>query len=367
MLTPQQVKNHRFQLGSRGTYRAEEVDAFVQELTTSFEEAYTQNEALLKKISLLADKVEEYRRDEDTIRSALLVAQRTADQVVREAKEKADACIAGAESQAKAIEEEASAHSGQVLQEASDRAQALTREVDARVSALLNDASAKAESLVGEAQAKADRLVEEAGRNAQENLAQLREETERESLLLDQTRGAVNEFRANLIAMYKEHIELINRLPILPEPEESAVQAPSADEARQPEADVTPQGDAADPSAPVAASIGEEAVLTEEEAEVPLAAESVSEEVESAILAEDAPAEEPFAQPGGPMSQFRTVYSAEEATPDAAVEEAQLTMGEQGFHLNLEEVAEDEPQQASVSGTAGEEGVPSFEGFFRKK
>ena len=61
MLTPQQVKNHRFQLGSRGTYRAEEVDAFVQELTASFEEAYTQNEALLKKISLLADKVEEYR------------------------------------------------------------------------------------------------------------------------------------------------------------------------------------------------------------------------------------------------------------------------------------------------------------------
>ena len=49
MLTPQQVKNHRFQLGSRGTYRAEEVDAFVQELTASFEEAYTQNEALLKK------------------------------------------------------------------------------------------------------------------------------------------------------------------------------------------------------------------------------------------------------------------------------------------------------------------------------
>ncbi len=88
MLTPQQVKNHRFQLGSRGTYRAEEVDAFVQELTASFEEAYTQNEALLKKISLLADKVEEYRRDEDTIRSALLVAQRTADQVVRAGRQR---------------------------------------------------------------------------------------------------------------------------------------------------------------------------------------------------------------------------------------------------------------------------------------
>ena len=372
MLTPQQVKNHRFQLGSRGTYRAEEVDAFVQELAASFEEAYTQNEALLKKISLLADKVEEYRRDEDTIRSALLVAQRTADQVVREAKEKAEACIAGAESQAKALEEEANARSGQVLQEASDRAQALTREVDARVSALLSDASAKAESLVGEAQAKADRLVEEAGRNAQENLAQLREETECESLLLDQTRGAVSEFRANLIAMYKEHIELINRLPILPEG--TAVQAPLSkpeevltDEAQQPqepETEAQPQENAAD--APVVAGTVEE-VVPPEEAEEPRAAESAPEEEAVAASAEDPLEEEPFAQPDGPMGQFRTVYSEEEVAPDDSGEGAQLTMGEPGFHLNLEEVADEEPEPIPVSSVAGEDGVPSFEGFFRKK
>ena len=293
MLTPQQVKNHRFQLGSRGTYRAEEVDAFVQELTASFEEAYTQNEALLKKISLLADKVEEYRRDEDTIRSALLVAQRTADQVVREAKEKADACLAGAENRAKALEEEANARSGQVMQEASDRAQTLTREVDARVSALLNDASAKAESLVGEAQAKADRLVEEAGRNAQENLAQLREETERESLLLDQTRGAVSEFRANLIAMYKEHIELINRLPILPEG--NAVPRPDlepeealTDEAQQPEEQ--PQEDAAETL---------DSADRVEETEALLTAENSVPEDEPSATAEASPEEEPFVQPEG--------------------------------------------------------------------
>ena len=336
MLTPQQVKNHRFQLGSRGTYRAEEVDAFVQELTASFEEAYTQNEALLKKISLLADKVEEYRRDEDTIRSALLVAQRTADQVVREAKEKADACLAGAENRAKALEEEANARSGQVMQEASDRAQTLTREVDARVSALLNDASAKAESLVGEAQAKADRLVEEAGRNAQENLAQLREETERESLLLDQTRGAVSEFRANLIAMYKEHIELINRLPILPEG--NAVPRPDlepeealTDEAQQPEEQ--PQEDAAETL---------DSADRVEETEALLTAENSAPEDAPSATAEASPEEEPFVQPEG-------------------------MMGEPGFHLNLEEVVDDEPQQAPVSGTAGEDAVPSFEGFFRKK
>lgn len=372
MLTPQQVKNHRFQLGSRGTYRAEEVDAFVQELTASFEEAYMQNEALLKKISLLADKVDEYRRDEDTIRSALLVAQRTADQVVREAQEKADARMAEAERRAKELEAEASARSGQVLQEASDRAQTLTHEVDARVSALLNDASAKAESLVSEAQAKADRLVEEAGRNAQENLAQLREETERESLLLDQTRGAVSEFRASLISMYKEHIELINRLPTLPE-DSASKKAPSAEPAEDPagevqqpeEAEAKPQEEESAAEAPTSEMPEDTAAESPE-----LATEEMpAEEGEAAAPAPAAAEGEPFAQSGDPMSQFRTIYSEDDAeeAPDAPAEEAQITMGEPGFHLNLDAVADDEPQQEPAPGGIGKDGVPTFEGFFRKK
>lgn len=360
MLTPQQVRNHRFQLGSRGTYRAEEVDAFMQELTASFEEACTQNEALLKKISLLADKVEEYRRDEDTIRSALLVAQRTADQIVREAQEKADASLSQAEAHAKEVEAEASARSNQAIQEASDRAQTLTREVDVRVSALLGDASAKAESLVTEAQAQADLLVEEAGRHAQENLAQLRDETERESALLDQLRGAVSAFRADLISMYKEHIELINRLPSLPEKAEE-VEPQEPDAASQPEeAGAQEPVQEAEPPCPEPPA---------EEPQAEAAAEETQSEEEAAVQA--SPAQEPFVQPD-PMSQFRTIYSAEEeAEQDAppAQEDAQLTMGATGFRLNLDAVADEEPapESAAVPGGIGKDGVPTFEGFFRKK
>lgn len=364
MLTPQQVKDHRFQLGSRGTYRAEEVDAFVQELTACYEEAYTQNEALLKKISLLADKVEEYRRDEDTIRSALLVAQRTADQVVREAQEKADACLTQAENQAKELEAEASVRSGQVIQEASDRAQTLTREVDARVSALLGDASAKAESLVSEAQAKADRLVEEAGRHARENLAQLREETEHESLLLDQMRSAVSTFRADLIAMYKEHVELINRLPSLTE---DAVHEDAP--AEKPE-----QASVSEPQPQEGSEQLQEAVELVSELPSPAPEEEVTEPVvEETPAHEEAAAavkEEPFAQPD-PVSQFRTIYSeddeAEETVEATSEEETQLTMGETGFHLNLDQVADEEPPQDPIPGGIGKDGVPTFEGFFRKK
>lgn len=348
MLTPQQVRNHRFQLGSRGTYRAEEVDAFLEELAAAYEEACTQNEALLKKISLLADKVEEYRRDEDTLRSALLVAQRTADQMVREAQAQAQARLTQAEEQAKAREAEAAA-----------RAQTLNQEADARVNALLEDASAKAEQLVGEAQAKADRLVGEAGRHAQENLAQLREATERESLLLEQTRSAVNTFRADLIAMYKEHIELINRLPSLPE---EPLQEP-VDGSKPDRTEAVPQEqDAASEALPA------------EPAQEPSAA-PVQEEESEPEASEAAPAGEPLEPEAAPAqeSHFRTIYSAEDeaqaAEPEAVEdEEAQLTMGEaSGFHLNLDALADEEPEPGAIPGGIGKDGVPTFEGFFHKK
>ena len=68
------------------------------------------------------------------------------------------------------------------------------------------------------------------------------------------------------------------------------------------------------------------------------------------------------------MGQFRTVYSAEETPSDASEEEAQLTMGEPGFHLNLEEVVDDEPATGSCFPAQPERmPFPSFEGFFRKK
>ena len=76
MLTPAQVRNHQFSASGRGTYRAAEVDDFFASVCDSYEQMFRENGELLKKIGLLADKVEEYKSDEDNIREALLTAQR---------------------------------------------------------------------------------------------------------------------------------------------------------------------------------------------------------------------------------------------------------------------------------------------------
>ena len=52
-----------------------------------------EREELAQKLDLLAQKVEEYRRDEESIRTTLLNAQKLADASVREAKHKSEVII----------------------------------------------------------------------------------------------------------------------------------------------------------------------------------------------------------------------------------------------------------------------------------
>ena len=105
MMTLEEIRHVEFTSG-RG-YRAEEVDDFIDECVETLEHYRKESEELNHKLKVLADKVAEYRNDEDAIRAALLNAQRTGEKVLREAEENAAAILAEAETRAKNIHEEA--------------------------------------------------------------------------------------------------------------------------------------------------------------------------------------------------------------------------------------------------------------------
>jgi len=62
---------------------------------------------LLRKMDILATKIEQYRSDEETVRNALLSSQKMADQSQKEAKDKAAYIIKAAEKKSRAILTEA--------------------------------------------------------------------------------------------------------------------------------------------------------------------------------------------------------------------------------------------------------------------
>ena len=102
MLTPQEVSGRAFSKAAFGGYNMAMVDEFLDELTVDYTSLYKFFVVLNPQLKALGDKVEEYRATEDSMRAALLTAQRMANTMVEEAEEKKKAVLAGAEDEARA-------------------------------------------------------------------------------------------------------------------------------------------------------------------------------------------------------------------------------------------------------------------------
>ena len=102
MLTSQEVSGRAFSKAAFGGYNMAMVDEFLDEVTDDYTALYKENAALKAKLKVLVDKVEEYRATEDSMRAALLTAQRMANTMVEEAEEKKKSMLAGTEDEARA-------------------------------------------------------------------------------------------------------------------------------------------------------------------------------------------------------------------------------------------------------------------------
>lgn len=173
MLTLEQIKNVTF-TRSMGGYKMSEVDDFLDQCADTVDSLIKERNASNKKLEVLADKLMEYRNDEDSIRSALVNAQRLGDTIVREANQKA----------------------------------ALAQE----------DAAIKAEKLVEDARAKAKEAINSVAddiRAQQEELARAKHE--------------VALFKEQMLALYKEHLSLLGMLPEEPADESKPAEKQATD------------------------------------------------------------------------------------------------------------------------------------------
>ncbi len=109
MLTPQDVQNKEFAKAVFGGYDMSAVDNFLEIITEDYSALFKENAILKSKIKVLVEKVEEYRSTEDSMRMALLTAQKMGDDLIEEANRKSTAIVADAENKFKSRMEELSA------------------------------------------------------------------------------------------------------------------------------------------------------------------------------------------------------------------------------------------------------------------
>ena len=88
MLTLKEIEEVRLGKARVGGYKAEDVDKFIDEVRDSFEKLQNDNAELVSKIKVLAHRVNEYRTQEESVRNALMKAQKIEDDAIKEAKTK---------------------------------------------------------------------------------------------------------------------------------------------------------------------------------------------------------------------------------------------------------------------------------------
>ena len=95
MITSEDVRRVTFDRALRG-YRCEDVDDYLKQVADSMDAISAQSEELQKKLEILAQRIEQYRADEDTLRTTMINAQRLGENVIHEAKQKAAEIIRAA-------------------------------------------------------------------------------------------------------------------------------------------------------------------------------------------------------------------------------------------------------------------------------
>ncbi len=102
MLTPLDLETRTF-VKKFGKYKAEEVDEFMTALRIEYEKLYKENLALKDKVTMLSDAIKQYKSMEDTLQSAIIVAQNTGEEVKRNAYIKAENIVNEAELKASTL------------------------------------------------------------------------------------------------------------------------------------------------------------------------------------------------------------------------------------------------------------------------
>lgn len=213
MLKPEQIVNAKFTPVSKGTYSAEEVDAFLKTVASEYEKSLAEKAELIKKISILADKIESYRSDEEAIKLALLDAHKMAESVSKTAKNKAEETVTEAETKSKAIVDGANRQSAQLIDEARTQARDIVDNAKNAVASLTERAQNETNRTINAARSKAAEIIAAAENRGKAIIGNSRDEYTKYIAAIEEAKKDAAIFKQTLADLCRKELEQVEALP----------------------------------------------------------------------------------------------------------------------------------------------------------
>lgn len=149
VLSPIDIEQKTFRVALRG-YAEEEVDQFLDEIVIAIREYERQLRDANERVAVLEEQLEANRETEERIKKTLVIAQRTADQVVDEARGEAQQLLVEARTKASAVEIEKIQEREQLVSDL-DRLRSSVGSLKDRLLELADSTMGKLEELEAEA------------------------------------------------------------------------------------------------------------------------------------------------------------------------------------------------------------------------
>ncbi len=208
MLNPDVIPNKEFEQSVLGGYRRDEVDAFLDELEVDYRALYLENAELVEKLKVCLAKIEDYKKDEEFLKTAIINAQKLNETTLKEI-----------ELREKEVEVSSKATAAKIIAAAEEQAQAI-----------LKKAEVESADAVRAAREQCHAEIEAEQNKANEEIARIQGETAAEQSKLDHLRAQVAEFKNTIIELYKAHLTSISKLPDFKGEEKPAVQEKKIEE-----------------------------------------------------------------------------------------------------------------------------------------
>lgn len=209
MISAKDLKNVDLAVANSG-YVTKDVDKLLNEAANTIEAYQRENKELYHKLEVLASKIEEYRSEEDAIKTALVTAQKMADKIKKESKDAAALLIESSEAEAKQKMDTANTEAEAIVRKARDYSANLINNKTNEANEIISTAQSKANEAINSSKVVAQDILDQAKAISTDLISKSKAEKEAYEILISTIKNDAKSFVENLKKLYSDQLDVLN-------------------------------------------------------------------------------------------------------------------------------------------------------------
>lgn len=209
MISSKEIRQLDFAVTQNG-YNTKEVDSVINECALTIDAYQKESEELYHKMELLASKIEEYRLEENAIKTALVTAEKMAEKIKKESNEESTALLEKSRQEADLTVSNAKAEADKIISSAREYSSTLIEDKTNEANEIITNAQNKANEAINSAKIVAQDILDQAKQISEDLISRSKAEKEAYEILTNTIKSDAKEFIEKVKSLYNAELDALN-------------------------------------------------------------------------------------------------------------------------------------------------------------